>query len=210
MAITFPRSLPNLDDIVQINTKHKTVVGVFEGLFSGIQKVQKHPFQRWEVEYTIIPLNRSDMDEWWSWVISMNGREKTFYGVLQAPNEIKGTAKNSSNPQLNGVHAARVGSLSIDTAPAGAATYLRRGDYIQIGTGSESRLHMVLEDVSTSGSGEATFDIWPDLQTGYADNSTVTVSDPKGVFRMMNNEHEIIQDASNTRKGLRFSAVAVI
>ena len=210
MAITFPRSLPNLDDIAQIITRQKTVVGVFEGIFSGIQKVQKHPFQRWEVEYTVIPLNRTDMDEWWSWIISLNGREKTFYGTLQAPNEMKGSAKDYFAPQLNGDHAVRTGSLSIDSAPTNVTNYLRYGDFIQMGSTTDSRLHMVLENVNTDGSGEAEFDIWPDLQTGYSDNAAITVDSPLGLFRLMSNVPEIIQDSANTRKGLRFSAVGVI
>lgn len=210
MAITFPRTLPNLSDIQQVMTRQKTLVSVSEGLFSGVQQLQKQPFQRWEIEYTVIPLNREDMDVWWSWLVSLNGREKTFYGVLQAPNEIKGLAKNYSNPQLNGIHAARLGSLSIDTGPSGITGYLKEGDFIQLGSTTESRLHMVLEDVATNGSGQATFDIWPDTQASYSDNATVTVSSPKGLFRLMQNTVEIIQDGSNTRKGLRFGAAGVI
>lgn len=210
MAITYPRELPNLDDIAQITTRHKSTVGVVEFIFSGIQKTAKSPNQKFEIEYTIIPLNRADMDEWWAWVISLNGREKTFYGVLQAPNEIKGSAKNYANPLLSGTHAARVSSISITTGPASITNYLRTGDFIQIGSTDDARLFMVLENVDTDSAGEATFRIWPDLYRGQPDGAEVVVTNPKGVFRLLENSHEILQDASNTRKGLRFSASGVV
>lgn len=210
MSISFPRTLPNLSDVAQIVRRQKTLVSVSEGLFSGVQQLQKQPFQRWEIEYTIIPLNRANIDVWLAWLVSLNGREKTFYSGMQAPNEIKGSAKDYLNPQLNGVHTIRLGSLSIDSGPNSITGYLKEGDFIQLGSTTSSRLHMVLEDVNTDGSGQASFDIWPDTQASYSDNATVTVSSPVGVFRLMQNSIELIQDGSNTRKGLRFSAAGVI
>ena len=211
MALTFPRSLPNLDDIQQISVRKTSIVGVSQGMFSLNQQVQKHSGQRWEVEYTIVPLNRADMDEWWAWIISMNGREKTFYGVLQAPNEIKGTAKNYAGPLVSGAHAARAGSLSIYTAPTEVTGYLKAGDIFQIGSVSaDARLYMCLEDVTTDDYGEATFDIWPDLYSALPNAEAITVAAPVGVFRMQENSAEILIDNTSTRKGLRFSAIGVV
>ena len=210
MANTFPRSLPNLDDIMDIQITRKSVVGVTEGMFSLAQQAQKHSPGRWEVEYTIVPLNRADIDEWWAWLASLNGREKTFYAVLQAPNEPKGSATSYANPQAAGAHVARTNSLSIDGGPVSVTNYLRYGDYFQIGTTTDSRIYMALENVSTNGAGEATFDIWPDLYAPLTDNQSIYMSAPVGVFRLKDNTHELRIDNTPTRKGLRFSATGVI
>jgi len=46
----------------------------------------------------------------------------------------------------------------------------------------------VLNDVTTSGSGEANIDIYPSIRTAPADNAAVAVSSAKGVFRLSSNE----------------------
>ena len=56
---------------------------------------------------------------------------------------------------------------------------LLAGDYIQIGTSGSSRLHMVLQDITSSGSME----IWPALRSDYTSQSA-TLINPKGVFRL--------------------------
>lgn len=209
MAITYPRDLPRLSDIIQITYRQKTVVGVFRSTFSGIIKSQAHPAQYWELEMQIKPLNRESADEWWSWLVSLNGREKKFYGVMQAPNEMKGAAKNYTAPVLIGAHSRGATSLSV-LGPTFTTNYLTNGDFIQLGTGTDSRLYMVLETVSTGGTGQITFDIWPMLGTDYADAATVTVVNPKGVFRLAENMQEILQDPSLTRKGLKISATGEV
>jgi len=202
MAITYPRDLPNLDDIISIVYRQKTTVGMFPCMFSGIIKTQAHPGQYWELEAQLRPLNRADADEWWAWLVSLNGREKKFLAPLQIPNRMKGLAVNYTAPTLIGAHVRGATSLNI-LGQSFTDNYLRYGDFVQLGSGSDARLHMVLENVDTGLTGQAVFDIWPMLRTDYSDSTTVTVSNPLGVFRLAENMQEIMQDPSNTRKGLK-------
>lgn len=75
-------------------------------------------------------------------------------------------------------------TLAIDGLQASKADVFKAGDYFQIGTGSSSRLHMVTADADSNGSGEATLDIWPPLRASPADNAALTITSPKGVFRL--------------------------
>ena len=81
-------------------------------------------------------------------------------------------------------------TLIIDGATASQTGYLKAGDYIQLGTGLSSRLHMVVEDADTDGSGNATLSIEPALRTSPSDDLAITVSNTKGVFRLVTNETE--------------------
>jgi hypothetical protein len=78
-------------------------------------------------------------------------------------------------------------SLVIDGATTTQTDWLKAGDWIQLGTGSSSKLHKVVQDVDTDGSGNATLEIWPDLRSSPADNAAINLSTCKGVFRLNNN-----------------------
>jgi hypothetical protein len=62
---------------------------------------------------------------------------------------------------------------------------LKAGDYIQLGSGSSAQLYKVLDDVNSNGSGQATLTIYPDLRSSPSDNAAITVSNAKGVFRLV-------------------------
>jgi len=94
---------------------------------------------------------------------------------------------NTYGPYVNGASQTG-GSLVIDGASPDETGYLLAGDYIQLGTGSSSRLHKVLTNVDTDSSGNATLDIWPHIRVAPADNAAVTVSDAKGLFRLSSND----------------------
>lgn len=61
-------------------------------------------------------------------------------------------------------------------------------DYIQLGTGANSRIYRVLNNINTDASGNATLDIWPRLRRSPTDGDAVIVSNTKGVFRLATNE----------------------
>jgi hypothetical protein len=59
---------------------------------------------------------------------------------------------------------------------------LLAGDYIQLGSGSNAKLHKVLVDQSGSG----TLEIWPALRSNFSGAATLT--NTKGVFRLASNQ----------------------
>lgn len=133
------------------------------------------------------PMTRAEAEEWFSFLVKLNGQYGTF--LLGDPHAApRGSAASTpGTPVVNG--ASQVGStLAVDGLPASATGYLKAGDYIQLGSGATARLHKVLNDVDTNGSGEATLDIWPDLRSSPDDDSAVVVSDAVGNFRLSTNE----------------------
>jgi hypothetical protein len=114
----------------------------------------------------------------------------------------------TGTPVING--ASQTGSeLITDGWTADTTGILKAGDYIQLGTGSTARLYKVLDDVDSDGSGNATFDIWPNLRSSPDDNATITVSNCKSVFRLTTNVTDISINQASIY-GLTFGAVEAL
>lgn len=118
----------------------------------------------------------------------------TSYNIIQDPQFEVGTLttyqKTISNfgptPLVNG--AGQTGeSLVVDNLQPSTNGLFLPGDYIQLGTGSSSKLHKILTQVDSNSSGQATIDIWPRLKSSPADNATVSYTTPKGKFRLSRN-----------------------
>ena len=206
MPISYPRALPPHTGIRSINLRAVNVTAVSESVFTLRQQVYKHSGERWEAEITLPPMKRADAEGWIAWLLSMRGREGTF--LLGDP--LGGTARGSvgGTPVVNG--GSQTGdSISIDGCTASQTGWLKAGDYIQLGAGASASLHKALQDVSSSGAGQATIDIWPSIRTAPADGAAIVVSNAKGVFRLTSpNVDWTIDEASIY--GLTFPAVEVI
>ena len=161
----------------------------------------QYPGEWWEAEVTLPPMRGENARAWIAALVSMRG----LYGQMylgdwdgRTPN---GTA--SGTPLVKG--ADQTGnSLITDGWTASVTGIMKAGDYLQIGSGIEQRLHMVVADANSDGSGDATLSIEPALRVSPADNAALTVSSAKGVFRLASNETEWSANAVSTY-GLTFA-----
>jgi hypothetical protein len=78
-------------------------------------------------------------------------------------------------------------TLVIDNMNQSVTGILKAGDYLQLSSGSGSRLHKVLADATTDASGSASVDIWPSLRSSPANNDVVTAVGARGRFRLAQN-----------------------
>lgn len=188
MAETYPLTFPTQTGVAAVEFTATDVVSVSQSPFTFSQQVVRHAGARWSATISIPPVKRSDSEYWNSFLLRLRGQFGTF--LLGDPNGAtpRGSAASAAGtPVVNG--ASQTGNeLAIDGLPASAVSYLRAGDYIQLGSAASARLYKVLEDVDSNGSGEATLNLWPDLRSSPADGAAVVVSNAKGVFRLSNNE----------------------
>lgn len=187
MAITYPRSIPSAMKFQAVTFKANSVVGVSKSPFTGQEQIVAHQGQWWTANLSVAPLERADAGALTAWFTSLNGREKTVLFGDPAASTPQGTASSApGTPLVNG--ASQTGSALIcDGAPNNAAGYLLEGDYVQLGTGATSRLYMVLEDVTSDGSGNFTLNLWPNLRSSPANDATLVVSGAVGRFRLADN-----------------------
>jgi len=187
MAITYPLTFPTTIAPSSVKFSPHSAVATSISPFTFNQQVQVYDGQQWRVDFSMPPMTRDTASEFIAFMLSLNGKQGTF--LLGDPNAQtpRGSASTSpGTPLVRG--ASQTGStLLIDGCPNSATGYLKAGDYISLGSGVSTRLYMVLSDVSSNGSGQASIDIWPALRSSPADNAAVTVSGCQGVFRMASN-----------------------
>lgn len=194
MAITYPLNTPTSIGIENITLRAVNATTTSQSPFTYKQQVVAFEGQRWEASVSIPPVHRDLAAPWKSLLVSLKGQVGTF--LLGDPDYVtpRGTATIC-------LITGSVGDSSVSVDMTGT---LLAGDYIQLGTGIDARLHQVLVDQDGAG----TLEIWPSLRNNYVD-SPANLDSPKGVFRLAGNTTE--WSINNTSVyGISFNAVEVI
>ena len=181
MAITYPLSLPTTAGIAKVRLTANDIVGISQSPFTASQQVYKYPGQFWEADVTLPAMKRADAEYWVTFLMKLNGPFGTF--LLGDPLGATARGVATGTPLVNG--GSQVGNeLVTDGWTVSQTGILKAGDYIQLGSGATAQLYKVLDDANSDGSGNATFTIWPSLRSSPSDNAAITVSAPKGNFRL--------------------------
>jgi len=194
MAITYPLNTPTSIGIEGIELRAVNVVSTSQSPFTFKQQVVSFPGQRWEASVSIPPVHRDLAAPWKAFLTSLKGQAGTF--LLSDPDYV--------TPQGDLSSCVLTGSVRSGTATVVMTGTLKAGDYIQLGSGSSSKLHQVLVDQT----GDGSLEIWPDLREDYTD-ATVTYNNAKGVFRLATNITSWSINNSSTY-GISFDAVEVL
>lgn len=187
MSITYPLEMPSALQFSARNWRKRDVTSDAASPYTGQSTVIVFEGQWVEATLTLRAQDRKEAQKWNAWLTAQKGHLGTF--LLGDPLRYHplGSARSEpGTPLVKG--ASQTGaSLLIDGAPANRAQYLLAGDLIQVTCGGVVRLHEVLQDVATNGSGEATLDLWPNLRASPADNAPLTLETPRGTFHRMSN-----------------------
>ena len=178
-------------------------IGVSRSPFTLQTQIQEYSGQLWLAEITLPPMEREFAEIWISWLLQLSGSKGTFYLGDPLGKTPRGSAAGS--PQVNG--AGQTGQVIQSKGWAASITgILKAGDYLQIGT----RLHKVLRDTNSDGSGLATIDIWPRLRESPPDNATIVLSNTRGLFRLQNNTVPLFGSDETMTYDVSFSAIEAI
>ena len=183
---TYPLSLPTSpSNFVTSEWRIIRTVAYTESPFTYAQQVAKYTGSVWQTTVTLPPMKRADAGAWQSFFMQLNGRFGTF--LLGDPDgrSIQGSATTVIS--VNGDHSIGAYDVIVDGADA-STTIFKKGDYVQFGSGSTSKLHMIVADITSDSSGNATLQIEPSLKTALTDDDVVTYSNTKAVMRMDSNE----------------------
>lgn len=198
MAISEPVSPPTNPGFRELDFELVTIAGMTRSEFTGQQQVTLWPGQWWAIEFSLPAMEtRAKADPWKSFLAKVDGIAKTF---------LAGPETGAKTPTGTATAATVSGAAQLGNtiALAGSGT-LVEGQYIQLGSGATSRLHMVV----TGGTLPYTADIRPPLRESPGNGSAVVLTNPKGVFRMAQNS--VGWNVDNNRMiGIRFKAVEAI
>ena len=202
MTITYPLDLPTSFGASEFTIDLISAVSVSESPFSFAQQVQEHPGEAWEINFVLNLLNRDQAEAYNAFLLSLAGRVGSFTMAIPGSETPRGVA--TGTPLVKG--AGQTGrSLIVDGFTISTTGILKAGDWIQLGTGLSTRLHKVLADVNSNGSGEVTIDLAPKIVTAPADNATVVVTNAKGLFRLKSNSNPVNIKPPN-QHSVQFSA----
>jgi len=182
MATSFPVTLSSTG-LRRLRIRQNSVVALGRSPYTLEHQVQRHQGQQWMMDAEFAPMDRATAEALIAGLCSLNGREGTFlFGDVNTTP--RGTA--TGTPLVKG--ASQTGEdLETDGWTTGVTGILKAGDWIQLGTGSTSRLYKVLADANSDGSGEATLTLWPRITTANSpsNDAAITTASPKGVFRLL-------------------------
>jgi hypothetical protein len=172
MALSYPLATPTTIGIESIELRAVNAVAVSQSPFTYKQQVISHGGQKWEASVNIPSVHRDKAAEWKAMLVGLKGQAGTF--LLGDP--------DYATPQGTVSSCVLSGDAGDDNATVVMTGTLKAGDYIQLGSGSGSKLHQVLLDQD----GDGTIQIWPSLRSTYS-SATVVFNSPKGVFRLATN-----------------------
>lgn len=203
MAITYPLSTPTTIGIESIELRAVNATSVSQSPFTYKQQTFSYKGQRWEAAINIPTVRRDLAAEWKAMLIALKGFEGTF--LLGDPDYVlpRGTLRSTiASPTATITGSSGDSSVTIDML-SNTQTLLA-GDYIQLGSGADAKLHTVLINKT----GDGTLEIWPSLRNDYSTASVETGS-PKGVFRLSKSSSAWSVDNLSTYS-ISFDAVEAI
>lgn len=206
MAISFPLSLPTVGGMTGATITMLDAVGIGESPYTFSQEVFEHAGKRWAMRVQLARMLRADAEQWVAWLASLRGRRGTF--LMGDPLGVTARGVATGTPLVKGASQTG-GTLLTDGWTISTTGILKAGDWIQLGTGATSRLHKVLQDANSDGSGNATLELWPGPRTAPADNEAIVVSATKGLWRLAENARSY-DLASAAIMGLGFDCVEAL
>ena len=194
MALSYPLNTPTGIGIAQIELRASNTTATSASPFSYKQQVISFGGQQWSASVSIPSVRRDLAAPWKSMLIGLKGQVGSF--LLGDPDYV--------TPQGTATTGTLTGAVATDSVTVNLDGTLLAGDYIQLGTASASKLHVVLQDQS----GNGTLEIWPALRQAYTGETNILAS-PKGVFRLAENMTSWSIDNVSSY-GISFEAVEVI
>jgi hypothetical protein len=206
MPVTFPITAPTDPDAKVTTIQPRSAVAMSESPFSFAQQVQEHQGQQWRMVVQLPTMVRVKASEWVAFLTRLNGRAGTF---LYAPP----TWRIPQGSDLGAPVIAGAGQIGTDINTSGWTPnelgVLLRGDFVQFGSSSSARLHMIQDDVDADGGGLATLILWPRVRAARPDLEAIVTTNPVGLWRLATNEMEWnVNDAQHF--GIAFPAVEVV
>jgi hypothetical protein len=181
-------TMPTSVGIADVNFSLTRVVASSISPYTLEDQTFKWPGEQWRVDFNMPPMGDPAIaNEWKAFGVKLEGKYGQFY--MGDPSATSPVGVGTGTPRVMG--GGQIGnSIDIDGLVPGTSNVLRAGDFVQIGTGVESRLHMQVEDLNADGLGRATLTLHPAVRRNLPDNTEVSFHDCVGLFRMTSNTFE--------------------
>jgi hypothetical protein len=167
MSGTFPSSPAPRD--VAISTNQNTIVTTTA---SGRRQARQIDGQRFRLRVRFPIMTRAEFAPINAFVMKQRSQMESFQYVPPTIDDALGVA--SGVISVNGAISAGVTSVAIDGMANSTSGVFKAGDYFRF-TG-QTKVYMVMADVSSNGSGQGTLTFEPPLRANVADNTVLIYS----------------------------------
>jgi hypothetical protein len=213
MAETYPLTMPDFG-IASVEFAFVNVTPMVTSPFTLATQAQRFKGGRFEATVTFPPMKRDQAEDVISFLLRLKGRYGTFLlgdpAASTARGAVSGDAGTISMDGYTVLSDLDAGSDEMNITTTGMTTqsdYVKAGDYFQIGTGANARLHKVVADADLASS-DTTIKFHPETRKAYY-NEELYFTSAKGVFRL---DSDSVNWSVNNASiyGLSFRAVEVI
>ena len=146
--------------------------------------------QRFKFSATYPPMSRSDFAPVLAFIMKQRSQKETFQISLPDLKNAKGNV--SGSVLVKNAHTAGDTTITVD-AMTGT---LKAGDLVKFA--GDTKVYMVVSDVTADGSNEATLTIEPPLRSAISDNASVTYDGVEFTVRLTNDLQQFSTDDLDT------------
>ena len=186
MPVSYPAQVPT-SGITSLSWTNATASLISRSPFTFQGQSQNYPGALRYAQISVENLNREDAEDWVGFLDSLHGTKGTFLFGDPMAKVPMGSARNSHSPTIR---AANTGSRDIITLNSNITVatpnWIKRGDWIQLGTGLNARLHKVVNSspVGVNSSGfTGNVHLWPTFRRDPVVGEDIYVENPKGLLR---------------------------
>ena len=205
MAITYPLQTPT-SGVTSINWTNSVASLISRSPFTFQGQAQTYPGQIRYAQVSVENRNREDAEDWVGFLNALNGCGGTF--LMGDPLGIRPRRGSTTGVTVRGSNQSG-STLLVNTTQINEVNWASRGDWLQIGAGSNSRLYKVTMPANTNGSGYASLEIWPRLRVSPTDGQIITMNNSKGLFRLSSGTFDY-SEQDGCKYSLSFSCEEVI
>ena len=157
--------------------------------FNGATQTAELPGTHWKCTLSWNYLNRANSRILEAFLMQLRGMSGRFYLHNFAHPIPSGTPQGS--PLIDGVHTAPLSAINTTGWTISRSGLLLPGDYIGFGSLANTELKLVTSQVDSDASGGAVINIEPPLRNSLAGSEAITVTKPKTVMRLWDdNQHD--------------------
>lgn len=205
MAISYPLQIPNVG-VTSISWTNSVASVISRSPFTFQGQAQTYPGQIRYAQVSVENRNREEAEEWVGFLNALNGCGGTF--LMGDPLGIRPRRGSTTGVTVRG--AGQSGStLLVTTSQINETNWASRGDWLQLGAGSNARLYKVTVPANTNSSGYASLEIWPSLRITPTDGQTIIMNNSKGLFRLSSGSFDYTEQ-DGCKYSLSFSCEEVI
>ena len=146
--------------------------------------------QKFKFSATYPPMSRSDFAPVLAFIMKQRTQKETFQIALPDLKNAKGNV--SGSVLVKNAHTAGDTTITVD-AMTGT---LKAGDFVKFA--GDTKVYMVVSDVTADGSNEATLTIEPPLRSAISDNASVTYDGVEFTVRLTNDLQQFSTDDLDT------------